>query len=70
MAKTNRVTTPVIRRQKADPKIRLMETWECANGHDFGFDPDHAPNGYTPGRCPCVGCKGKVYRVKAAGVLR
>lgn len=65
---------PLIKRQAADLPTRLMESWTCEGGHDFGFDPDRG--GVAPTRCPVPEgenfstCRAAIHRVKAAGVLR
>lgn len=76
-------TAPRIKRQPADPKIRLIEAWACEDGHQFGFDPDRCKK--VPRFCPNIiglvrvegtnlgkwqGCPAAVHRVRAAGVLR
>lgn len=62
----------------ADKRLRTLESWRCADGHEFGYDPEKGP---LPTKCPQMvkpwdggrwptGCKAKVERVKQAGVLR
>lgn len=71
MSKSRYGTPAVIKvRREVRLPIRIMETWQCTNAHEFGFDPDHAPTGYLPTQCCKPGCNGRVSRIKAAGVVR